>query len=160
MKDHPIRKSLRIKEYDYSLPGAYFITICTKNRNPILAINNNGNLTMTHEGIIVNKYWFEIQNHFPHLTLDAFIIMPDHIHSIIIINEHPVGSPDPGDREISDSIFHRSTLGNILNRLKRACTIEIRKHNAEFARQSRYYEHIIHNEKDLQRIRKYIFDNL
>ena len=82
--------SLRYPGRDYSLPGKYFITICTANRKEWF-----GTIGPLHEttrlsdiGNIAYKFWYEIPQHFPCITLDAFVVLPDHIHGIIIINKN------------------------------------------------------------------------
>jgi len=88
----------RLTGYDYSAPGWYFITICTKNRvryfgeivtvetpDPGVSISQSAKIQLSEIGQIADKYWNEIPVHFPHVNLDAFQIMPDHIHGIIQI---------------------------------------------------------------------------
>ena len=78
-------QTTRLFGYDYTRNGAYFITICTKKFTPYFGEIKKGNMTLSETGIIVNDFWFEIPYHFPNAQLDEFIIMPDHIHGIIII---------------------------------------------------------------------------
>src|SRR5664280_555297 len=80
-------ESTRYRGYDYSSPGKYFITICTKNRKPYFGEVENGKMGLSELGIIAKKFWKEIPGHFPNIKLDEFIIMPDHIHGILIINQ-------------------------------------------------------------------------
>ncbi len=79
------RKSIRLKEYDYSSPGAYFVTICTKDRAEIFGNVVDGKMILNELGEIVNRCWLEIPTHFPHAHLDEFVIMPNHMHGIIEI---------------------------------------------------------------------------
>jgi REP element-mobilizing transposase RayT len=78
-------QTARFFGYDYTRHGAYFITICTKKFTPYFGVIKKGSMTLSETGIIVNDFWFEIPYHFPNAQLDEFIIMPDHIHGIIII---------------------------------------------------------------------------
>ncbi len=80
------RRSIRLREYDYSQPGAYFITICTQNRTCLFGNVVDGKMVLNDAGEFARKCWMEIPNHFPRVTLDEFVIMPNHIHGIIIIN--------------------------------------------------------------------------
>ena len=79
--------SIRYRGFDYSSPGKYFITICTKNKLPYFGKIENGIMILSDPGLIANKCWQEIPNHFPFIELDEFFIMPDHLHGIIIIIE-------------------------------------------------------------------------
>ncbi len=96
MKQHypktPHRKRNRLPEYDYSQTGYYFVTICTKDKRNIFGKIINGEITLNKPGKIVDKYWKEIPKHFSFTEIDEYIIMPNHIHGIIIIdNENNVG---------------------------------------------------------------------
>ena len=92
MKDNlPQRKSIRLKQYDYSSPGYYFITICIKNRLHLLGAITNLNLQLSKEGLAVNTYLSSIPETYDNVKLDEYIIMPNHIHMIIIINNPAVG---------------------------------------------------------------------
>jgi len=90
------RRSIRLKGYDYSQSGAYFVTICTQNRECVLGDIINGELQLTDFGDVVSKWWMEIVNHFPQTDLDEWIIMPNHIHGIIVISADRRGEvPSP-----------------------------------------------------------------
>jgi len=90
------RRSIRLKEYDYSSPGGYFVTICTKNRECLFGDIKEGIIKLTSFGEIVERLWFEIPDHFENIFLDHFVIMPNHIHGIIMIcdvrDEHIIGN--------------------------------------------------------------------
>jgi len=81
------RRSIRLKNYDYSRKGLYFISICTQNRLCLFGEVKNDEIILNGAGKTVEKCWLEIPSHFPHVTLDAFCIMPNHIHGILIIIE-------------------------------------------------------------------------
>ncbi len=86
----PNRRSIRLKGYDYSRPGAYFITICTRDRAHLFGEVADGEMRLNAFGEIVRAAWFDLPNHYNHVRLDAFVIMPNHVHSIIIlIDDHP-----------------------------------------------------------------------
>ena len=80
------RRSIRLQGYDYSQRGAYFITLCTKNREHLFGEILNGEIQLNEFGKITQQCWLEIPNHFPNVQLDEFVIMPDHIHGIIVLN--------------------------------------------------------------------------
>ena len=79
------RRSIRLKNYDYTLPGAYFITICTYNRQCLFGEIVNGEMRLNEYGEIVWQFWLDIPNHFPYSQSDELLIMPNHIYGIIFI---------------------------------------------------------------------------
>ncbi len=79
------RRSIRLKEWDYSDPGAYFVTVCTQNRDCLLGEIQNGKMKLNRFGAIILEKWNRIPNHFKNVQLDAFQIMPNHIHGILFI---------------------------------------------------------------------------
>ncbi|HNF28553.1 MAG TPA: hypothetical protein PKV80_29075, partial [Leptospiraceae bacterium] len=76
-------ESARLKAWDYSTPGCYFITICTKNREPYFGKIEDGEMYLSDIGAIAENFWKEIPKHFPNIQLDESVIMPDHIHGIL-----------------------------------------------------------------------------
>ncbi len=151
------RKSLRLKEYDYSQPGAYFITICTHNRICLFGEVNNGKVVLNEHGNMAQKCLLAIPDHYPHANLDHFIVMPNHIHLIIeIIAKANVGANNYSPLPHGTS----KTIGSIV----RGCKIGITKHvrkNMDIYHiwQRNYYEHIIRDEVELNDIRQYIINN-
>jgi REP element-mobilizing transposase RayT len=91
-------ESARLAGHDYSSPGKYYITICVKNQIPFFGKIANGKMILNDIGIIADKFWLEIPHHYQNIKLDEYIIMPDHIHGIIIINPNPsiVQTPNLG----------------------------------------------------------------
>jgi len=81
-------ESTRLQYWDYSSPGYYFITICTKNRINYFGEIENGRMNRNKIGDFAQKFWLEIPNHFFNVTLNEFIIMPNHIHGIVVINNN------------------------------------------------------------------------
>ena len=81
------RRSIRLKEYNYSRPGFYFFTLCTKYREPLFGEIENNTVILSPYGKIVEATWFDLPNHNPNIILDAFVIMPDHFHGIIQIKK-------------------------------------------------------------------------
>ncbi|WP_129594201.1 transposase [Seramator thermalis] len=84
------RHSIRLQGYDYAQPGVYFITIVAHDRKCLFGEIVNGDMRMNECGEMARQCWLEIPNHFPQTQLDEYIIMPDHIHGIIIINDFPI----------------------------------------------------------------------
>ncbi len=162
--------SARLKNYDYSSNGVYFITICSAKREHFFGeIGNASNVcvSLSPIGEIVQKYWNEIPQHFPFVKLDEMVIMPNHVHGIIWIDKKDdvVGVEMPKlDVSTIRNKNHKiewkpGTIGVIINQFKRICTINSRKINPNFGWQSRFYDHIIRNEKSLHNIRNYIIRN-
>lgn len=79
--------SARLQTWDYGRNAFYFITICTKNREHYFGEIANGQMILSEIGLLANKYWNEIPEHFPFVILDAFVVMPNHVHGIIIIDK-------------------------------------------------------------------------
>ena len=94
--------SARLKNWDYRNDGAYFITICTKNRTHFFGNIENGKMQLSEMGKLAHQFWQEIPKHFPFVQLDAFIIMPNHTHGILMINEIDMDGIIDGDG-ISDA---------------------------------------------------------
>ncbi|HMM99112.1 MAG TPA: hypothetical protein PKC99_08900, partial [Anaerolineales bacterium] len=80
------RRSIRLKGYDYSQAGAYFVTIVTQGRAQLFGHIEHGEMILNDAGQMIVKWWNELPNKFPQITLGAFVVMPNHFHGIIIIN--------------------------------------------------------------------------
>jgi putative transposase len=89
--------SIRLQTWDYSNEGSYFITICTANRTHFFGKIENGKMKLSHVGVIADLMWFEIKNHAKNIELGEFIVMPNHIHGILILNnnQHIVDALSP-----------------------------------------------------------------
>jgi REP element-mobilizing transposase RayT len=222
------RRSIRLTGYDYALPGAYFVTICTKNRVCFFGDVVEGRVQPSPIGAAAQACWAEIPDHFPQVALDAFVVMPNHVHGIIGITnradgdhsgtqpvdhttddagtrdgdglmvdpgtsgavqlngptsedpptgltiptskDQPKGPPSPTSEDpptgptvdpyFSNLSPKRGTLSVIIRTYKAAVTRWCRVNGyPAFAWQSRFYDHIIRNDKALTRIRRYIADN-
>ncbi len=165
--------STRLPNWDYSDNGYYFVTICTKDKEEFFGGIVNNKIQLSEIGKIVEKYWLEIPNHFTFVELDEFIIMPNHMHGIVIIkNENHVvpnvetrhclvSTTDANKKTNRFQNQGKHTISSIIGSYKSICTKIINKiqNNEFFAWQSRFYDHIIRNEKEFYRIRQYIKDN-
>jgi len=166
-KKLPNRQSIRLKGYDYSQPGFYFITICTKNRAHAFGKINSGAMFLNEFGRVARDEWGNIDDRYPGTRTDAFIVMPNHIHGIIQIKTQPVGAIHElhlrDDRMINDPKNRRKMLiPLIVGRYKMLVAKEInktRKSPSVPLWHRNYYEHIIRNEKSLHNIREYIKHN-
>ena len=86
------RRSIRLQGYDYSQAGAYFVTICTQNKECLFGDIANGKMVLNDAGRMAEKCWCDIPVHFPHAGLDEWVIMPNHVHGILSIVDSPVGA--------------------------------------------------------------------
>ena len=154
------RRSIRLKGYDYSQSGWYFATICTQKREMLFGDVIDGKMILNDAGQVADKYWREIPEHYPNTNLDEYVIMPNHIHGIIVIDN----TQNVGAKNISPlrSQFRSpsQTIGSIIRSFEIAVTKWFRKNTKIYmVWQRNYYEHIIRNENELNRIRKYIIEN-
>lgn len=165
----------RLQTWDYGWNAAYFITICTRGRIPFFGNISTANpeMNLLPIGHIVFDLWKKIPDYFPYVILDEFVIMPDHVHAIIIINK-----PDDGRRSAinrastnADTItttggitgnknpmLHQN-LSRIIRWFKGRSTFECRKINDHFHWQSGFHDHIIRNLESHKRIKIYIQNN-
>ena len=154
------RRSIRLPGYDYSRAGAYFVTICVQDRACLFGDIADGVMRLNDAGRVVERCWHEIPIHFPHVELDEFVIMPNHVHGIIVIVENHVAaknfSPLPERRPAGTS----GTIGSIIRGFKIGVTKWFRENTVvQTVWQRNYYEHIIRNDESLNRIREYIANN-
>ena len=160
MTDLPERKRIRLEEYDYSAAGAYFVTICTKNRENILwettaELQPNAvgavigrphyNHRLNESGLIVEKYIKQIPQHYKHVNVDNYVVMPNHVHLLLSINEigddgRPMTAP---------------TLSWIINQFKGACSKQI----GYSIWQKSFYDHVIRTQHDYAQIWQYVDEN-
>ncbi len=204
-------ESARLKNWDYSSNGAYYITICVKDRECVFGNTSNGKIILSDIGKTAENCWCEIPRHFPFVNLDEYVIMPNHIHGIIIIEKPmicnvsikpvdfmgiPVETQDfaslptqqpnvPNETHATQQTHatHQSdatqqsdatkqsnepssnfgpqskNIASIIRGFKIGVTKYAVKNNIPFEWQSRYYDHVIRDENDLNRIRKYIIEN-
>ncbi len=154
-------ESVRLKGWDYSSNGAYYITICVKNRKCVFGKKTNGKLILSDLGKTAENCWREIPRHFPFVNLDEFVIMPNHIHGIIIIEKTSQQSHEPNTPHEPASNFgpQSKNIASIIRGFKIGVTKYAVINNISFEWQGRYYDHIIRDENDLNRIRKYIIEN-
>ena len=152
------RHSIRIKGYDYSKEGLYFITVCTQNRKEILSSVGAGpvsaqKIKLTYTGKIIEDVYINLEKEFRNVKLHNYIIMPNHIHGIIEIKMADTGpAPTIGDIICS---FKTRTTGYIIKEIKKGKIEAFEKR----LWQRNYYEHVIRNEKEYWQIYKYIENN-
>ena len=159
---HKNRKSPRWKKWDYSTPGIYFITICTKNREQYFGEVRQGKMILSQIGIIADLMWYEIKNHHKNVELDEYVIMPDHVHGIIVINRSD-GTNDYRNTDVgmghAPSLRPTISLSNIVGGYKSAVSKYVHRLGFDFKWQTSFHDHIVRNEFSLKRIQNYIIQN-
>jgi len=162
------RRSIRLKGYDYSEVGAYFVTIVTQGRVALFGEVVNGEMRLNRYGEIVQKWWDDIPRHFPNVETGAFIVMPNHVHGIIMIGDDrrgtvPVPQEDGTTQKGGETPpLQKPTLGQIVAYFKYQSTKEINAIEGGPVTklwQRNYYEHIIRNQHDLELTWLYIESN-
>jgi putative transposase len=167
------RRSIRLPGYDYSRPGAYFVSICTKDRKCFFGDIANQKMVLNDAGKMVDKWYAELENKFHDIRCDEYIIMPNHCHAIMTnTGEAPVGAdlcvcPDAHRNERTSGEHTGSPLHRVIQWFKTMTTNEyirgVKQHGwtpiPGKLWQRNYYEHIVRNEKELARIREYIRNN-
>lgn len=163
------RQSIRLKGYDYSQAGAYFVTICTQNRECLFGDIVGGAMRLNDAGQMIRAVWHQIPDHFLNADIDEFIVMPNHFHGIIVINNAGAQFIAPCDRHPTNqnnkegAINHAPTaVGEIVRAFKARCTHainQIQNTPGHPVWQRNYYEHVIRSEEGMNRIRQYISEN-
>jgi REP element-mobilizing transposase RayT len=163
------RRSIRLRDYDYSRTGAYFITICALNRECVFGDVRAGKVVLSGLGEIAQRCWHKIPDHFLNVEQDEFIVMPNHVHGLIMIVGathvsplQPILHTTQQPRRISPGGVKSGSLGAIIGSYKSAVTRQINTiKNTPGAKlwQRNYYEHIIRSEDAMNRIRTYISQN-
>ncbi|MBK9924982.1 MAG: transposase [Anaerolineales bacterium] len=154
------RRSIRLKGFDYAQSGGYFITIVTYHRDLLFGEVVNKEMRLNEFGKIADECWRAIPEHFPNVELGAFVIMPKHVHGIVVINNDGRGTiyRAPTQEQFQKPV--KGSIPTIIRTFKSAVTRLIgREHNATGIWQKNYYEHIIRNHEDWDRIHQYIKSN-
>ena len=146
--EFPQRKPNRLRDYDYSQNGAYFVTICTKDRRKILSkiVGDDAHIVPKPYGKVVEKYICNVSE------IEKYVIMPDHIHMIIRLENGSMWASPPTDKSHSNP---KNRIASIVRSFKTLSTKEI----GEPVFQRSYYDHVIRNQQDYDEIWKYIDNN-
>jgi len=161
----------RLQNWDYGWNAPYFVTICTQNRKCYFGDIVETQFSASELGTLAQKYWNEIPQHFPFVQLDVFVLMPNHVHGIIIINKND-------DRDAINRVSTRQSqlennggitgnnnpmlhenLSRIIRWYKGRTSFECRNIYADFAWQTRFHDHIIRDNKSYNKIKSYIIEN-
>ncbi len=166
------RHSLRLKDYDYTQAGAYFVTICTKGHQCLFGEIQEGRMQLNATGRIASAQWQQLPNRFTDLELGEWIIMPNHIHGILVITSRGEAShnkslalPVSISKDASPLRPTGTTPGSLAAIIQNYKSITSRKLSSQIENikgsvwQRNYYEHIIRNERDLHAISEYILAN-
>jgi putative transposase len=159
------RRSIRLDGYDYRRPGAYFTTICTHEREPVLAEIHSGTIRLSKTGQVVVCCWLALPRFFPNVELDSWVLMPDHIHGVILLfngsnasgADHVIANPSPRPNGTAPS-----SVPAIIQNFK---SVSTRKTNQLLSTsgarlwQRNYFERIIRTDRELDSIRRYIDEN-
>lgn len=179
------RKYIRLAGWDYSSEGVYFITICCMDRQLFFGKIKENKIILSEIGLVASKYWLQIPDHFPHVKLDEFVVMPNHIHGIIILDyslvgpRHGVALQSTMDEYVGSChgmTLHTGQKSNqninqfsrpvknsvsvIINQFKSSVKRWCNKNGFDhFQWHSRFYDEILHNENSIDNIREYIYFN-
>ena len=180
---HPVqRRSIRLRGYDYAQAGAYFITVCTHNRAHLFGTITDGTMLANAAGNVAAECWLQIPFHFPNVELDVWVVMPNHIHGIVVITKPPTSDAAikaasiaaanvaafatttvPADPQLPHRprpIGTAGTIGSIVRGFKIGVTKWQRQQsNAPPTWQRNYWEHIVRDDSQMQRIQQYIINN-
>ena len=156
------RRDLRLKGYDYRQNGAYFVTICAHQRSCIFGAVRNGAIILNARGRIAHAEWRRTERVRPNVQLDAFVVMPNHLHGILLVMEDGAASATGAKSSARAHGNAPGSLGQIIGHFKSIVTKRIRESVGSKSIpvwQRNYHERVIRSETDLQRIREYIIAN-
>lgn len=157
--------SARHPYWDYTSEGAYFITICTADRIHYFGEIENGKMKYTPVGALANVLWFEIKNHNQNVALGEFVVMPNHIHGILILTGRDVarnvstGTNPSVNERMAQISPHAHSVSVIIRSYKSALTKHCNRLEFDFAWQTRFHDHIIRNQQAFETISNYIIQN-
>ena len=163
------RINLRLRDYDYSQRGGYFVTVCVKNMECVLGKVVNEKMELSRTGEIASKYWMDISNHFNSVEIDEFVVMPNHVHGIIMINGL-VGAgftPAHAARNLGKLVENWATarvsptLSQVIGSYKSLTTNKVHNENLHNGKlwQRSFYDRVIRSDEELNRVREYILNN-
>jgi REP element-mobilizing transposase RayT len=160
-------ESTRLPTWNYADPGWYFVTVCTQSGNPVLGNVVGRVMHLSPIGTIVAEEWEKTPRIRPNVAIDEWLVMPNHIHGILVITRAPDDAVKTPRRGVSTTVtptppstLQSGSLGAIIGQFKTVCTKRIRRAGyTSFAWQPRFYDHIIRDRTSLEHIRQYIVDN-
>lgn len=147
--------SARAAWWDYGCNGLYFVTICTRDRVHYFGEVSGGEMVLSAIGAAAQSCWQEIPQHFPFVRLDAFVVMPNHVHGIVMIDKGEAGRVGNGNRFGPQS----QNLASVVRGYKVGVTKFARSHDLDFAWQPRFHDRIIRDAEAYAAIARYIANN-
>ncbi len=162
------RRSIRLKGYEYSQPGAYFVTVCVYLRSCLLGEVLEGEMRLNKSGHIVEACWNDSPDHYAHVQLDAFVIMPNHVHGVIVLTDDGgtdrvnVGAGFKPAPTGPQGTAKRHGLPEIVRAFKTFSSRWINEWRRMFGApvwQRNYYEHVIRGDAELNGIREYVYSD-
>lgn len=160
------RKQIRLRDYNYSAAGYYFVTICTEGKEEWFGRVENGEMILSIFGEVARDFWVEIPEHFKGVRINEFSVMPNHVHGILIIEEKTVGNAymHSPERDACMRPLHDRTkmlLSKIIQQYKASVNRKINslQNDFHFQWQKSFYDHIIRNDRSLDNLRRYIINN-
>jgi REP element-mobilizing transposase RayT len=150
LRDRPYRRPIRLRDYDYTREGRYFVTIVAANRDEVFGTVIDGAMHLSDEGKCVADVWANLPRHYPHVSLDAFVVMPNHVHGIVVLGQ--ARTPDAKRSPLSEVVrgFKTYTARRV-NGIRGIAGSQVWQRN--------YYERIVRNEQEMQSVRRYIAEN-
>ena len=145
------RRSIRLRGYDYSEAGFYFVTICVQNRESLFGRITEGCVELNPPGEMVQKIWKEMPARYPGVETDAFIVMPNHVHGIIVLGESPSSLSLPEVVRRFKRLTTRAYIRGVREKAWKPFSGRLWQHN--------YWERVIRNESELDKAREYVLTN-
>ena len=162
------RKEIRWRGYDYSSRGIYFVTICAFERRAIFGEISSDGFIPSALGRIVSEYWFDLRKHHIGLELDAFVVMPNHIHGILILNSlktNVIEKSEGNDVAVGAGLRparRNPSVSGIIRAFKTFSALKINSARGTTGRpvwQRNYFERVVRNGKEMENVQRYIFEN-
>jgi len=160
--------SARLQSWDYGSDGAYFITICTQDRIHFFGEVENGEMLLNEAGLLAEQLWLQIAAQFKFIELGNFVVMPNHVHGILIINKNDVPDTPPTDERANEprggfagdkNPMLNDNISRVVRWYKGRCCFDIRKTCKDFEWQTRFHDHIIRDADSFETIQDYIANN-
>jgi REP element-mobilizing transposase RayT len=141
---------LRLPRYDYASPGIYFVTMCTSNRRCLFGKVVESEMRLNISGNLVEACWYTLPDHYPHVLLDSFVVMPNHVHGLVVLTRDSEGRQ--GGPGLSEVIRAFKAFSSRRVNAARGATGTV-------LWQRGFYDHVVRREESLERIRNYIITN-
>ena len=158
--DTRLRRSIRLRGFDYSQAGVYFVTIVCQGRACLFGKVADGTMRLSNTGRLVTDAWQWLETQYPYVKLDEFVVMPNHLHGLIMITDD---SRRGGSRTApTGATSKRKPLGRLIGAFKTVSTKQVNRLHGRSGSplwQRNYFEHVVRNEESLTKIRQYIRDN-